>query len=180
MSDKVIDMRDGDGWTRFDKNGIVQYRDGKDRTLAIDEVGSWCPALRTTQETDITDDEAKAWLELKGYRVDDQRSKQPPLSETRVREIVREELGKQRSLSIATVDQIVAEVREDVRRMQAKAPSPPDAEPDWRRLLADVVKAWKFSELITSSDSGRVADFDASPALAKSRKALADLKKEAK
>ncbi|MBU6152059.1 MAG: hypothetical protein KGR25_11450 [Chloroflexi bacterium] len=88
---KVIDARAGDRWTRFDKNVIVLYRDGKDCAVTKDEIGAWSSALRTTQETDLPTSEAHAQLRAWGYEV--RGDVEPALTESRVREIVAEMLA---------------------------------------------------------------------------------------
>lgn len=196
---KVIDMRDGDGWTTYQNRTVLyRYRPRECMYFRDDACGE-SPDFRQSAETDITADEAKAWLLAKGYEVDDQRTKRKQLevgvtllSDSRVREIVREEVKSaldkldehydRRCDSLAVrmdnMDHAIAHVRElayEVGRTVdalTKAPPPPNAEPDWRGLLAELVKAWDSTYPLEAKLPESVLPFVNSPALAAARKAL--------
>lgn len=175
MAAKVIDMRDGDGWTK-DKDGVLWIYRGE-LSWPINSGGGGpssgehpCPAsYRYPHETDIPTPEAHAQLREWGYEVRGEepegdygqimRGETPPLTESRVREIVEEVLAERshtghyshavddarvkeivtgmlaarRGLSIDTVDQIVAETKEETRvKMLAARAKPAPTTDDWR------------------------------------------------
>lgn len=96
------------------------------------------------------------------------------VDDARVREIVTGMLAAQHSMSVATVDQLVAETKAEVWAAKAK----PAPEPDWKGLLRELVADIDHIAL-GSVDSNDMAwhkeNWDklfASPALAAARKGL--------
>ncbi len=100
---KVIDVREGDRWTRQGQNWLWLYRGERCWAIHKDSHnlnGRGAPASeRHAGETDLPTPEAFAQLRKWGYEV---RGEEPPLTESRVREIFAEMLAAHRGLSLET------------------------------------------------------------------------------
>lgn len=185
---KTFTPKPGDKWTRDEDGMLWVYR--KDCAVVFSRTGFTAGPVtcRSAHERDLPTPDAHAQLREWGYEVTcdavtstttpsgmvietryvfpGEYRIDPPITESRVREIVAQMLAAQPT---------PAEVRE-----AAKVASDPQTkwvdvkpEPDWKGLLANLVEAWKQSYFSGTEAVDRVVNFNTSPALAAAREHLA-------
>ena len=186
---KTFVAKPGDRWTREYENLLWLYRDGRNTSFRPTGMGEGADAWRSAKETDLPTPDALAQLREWGYVVTGDVAEvkpssptilpfgwysqtiseanwagpafDPPITESRVREIVAEVLAQRSQTGHYSHAVDDARVREIVAGMlAAKAPPPPDvAEPDWKGLLreledsiGDVMKRGTFVPSVTLAE----------------------------